>query len=75
MNISYDNTIDALYIKFKDGEFEENREVEEGIILDIGKSGDVLGIEILEASTRFDVHNDLAQVTFQMPVIREKVAA
>lgn len=74
MNISYDNSVDALYIKLKDGEFQENKEVEEGIILDMGTKGEVLGIEILEASTRFDVRKDLAEVTFQVPLMREKVA-
>ena len=52
MQITYDTKADALYIKFRDGEFVANKEVEEGIIFDIGKGDVLLGIEILEASNR-----------------------
>ena len=38
MQITYDTEADAMYIKFCDGEFARNKEVEEGIILDIGKN-------------------------------------
>ena len=75
MNISYDNSVDALYIKLKKGKFKENKEVQEGVILDIGTNHELLGIEILEASTHFDVKKDLAEVTFQVPVMRERAVA
>ena len=75
MNISYDNSVDAMYIKLKEGEFRENREVSPGIVLDIGQNDDVLGIEILEASTRFDVKENLAHVTFELPVAKAVAAA
>ena len=52
MNISYDNTADAMYIKLKGGIFGRNEEVYEGIVLDISKKGDLLGIEILNASKK-----------------------
>ena len=58
------------YIKLKEGEFKENKEVQEGVILDIGTHDELLGIEILEASTRLDVERDLAQVTSQTPIWR-----
>ncbi|HAZ31186.1 MAG TPA: DUF2283 domain-containing protein [Dehalococcoidia bacterium] len=67
MQITYDTRADAMYIKFRDGEFMSNKEVEEGIILDIGKGNALLGIEILEASTRFSPQ-DLARVDIQMPL-------
>jgi len=67
MQITYDTKADAMYIKFCDGEFVSNREVEEGIIIDMGKGNVVLGIEILEASTRFRPE-DLARVEIQMPL-------
>ena len=54
MQITYDTKADALYIKFRDGEFVANKEVEEGIIFDMGKGDVLLGIEILEASTYFE---------------------
>ena len=52
MKITYDPKIDAMYIKFQDGTFVSNKEVEDGIIFDIGRKGIILGIEILEASQR-----------------------
>jgi uncharacterized protein YuzE len=67
MQISYDTKADALYIKFREGEFEKNKEVEEGIILDLGKGDVLLGIEILDASTRIKPE-DLARVDIRMPL-------
>jgi len=67
MQITYDTKADAMYIKFCDGEFITNKEVEEGIFIDMGKGNVLLGIEILEASTRFRPE-DLARVEIQMPL-------
>ena len=67
MQITYDTQADALYIKFQNGKFKTNKEVQEGIILDIGEGDVLLGIEILEASTRFSP-KDLAQVEILMPL-------
>jgi uncharacterized protein YuzE len=67
MQITYDTKADAMYIKFCDGEFVANKEVEEGIIIDMGKGNILLGIEVLEASTRFRPE-DLARVDIQMPL-------
>jgi len=67
MQITYDTKADAMYIKFRDGEFVANKEVDEGIIIDMGKGNVLLGIEILEASTRFRPE-DLARVEIQMPL-------
>ncbi|MBI2849667.1 MAG: DUF2283 domain-containing protein [Chloroflexi bacterium] len=67
MKITYDTKADAMYIKFRDGEFVANKDIEEGIIIDIGKGNTLLGIEVLEASTRFQPE-DLARVEIQMPL-------
>ena len=53
MQITYDAKADAMYIKLSDGEFVANKEVETGVILDMGKGNSLLGIEILNASSRF----------------------
>ncbi|HEY4508889.1 MAG TPA: DUF2283 domain-containing protein [Candidatus Paceibacterota bacterium] len=52
MKITYDKKIDAMYLQFQTGSFSRNKEVEEGIILDIGRGNKILGIEILNASRR-----------------------
>jgi len=67
MEITYDTKADAMYIKFQDGEFARNKEIEEGIVLDLGKGGIVLGIEVLEARKRFAL-KDLARVDIRMPL-------
>ena len=67
MQITYDTKADAMYIKFCDGEFVANKEVEDGIIIDMGKGNILLGIEVLEASTRFQPE-DLARVDIQIPL-------
>jgi len=67
VQISYDRNADALYFRLKAGKFGRNKEVEEGIILDIGADGALLGIEILEASSRFSL-DDIAGVEIKMPL-------
>ena len=67
MKVTYDTQADALYIQLREGEFVRNQEVAEGIILDIGEDEALLGIEILEASSRFTL-KDLARVEVLMPL-------
>jgi uncharacterized protein YuzE len=67
MRISYDTEADALYIRIGEGEFKENREVLPGIVLDIGENGELLGIEVLEASRRYPL-STLAHVDIAMPL-------
>ena len=52
MKITYDKEVDALYIRFQDGKFVKNSKVSDGIILDIGTKGIILGLEILDAKHR-----------------------
>ncbi len=67
MQVSYDTEADALYIKFQDGTFVKNKEVQEGVILDIGQDEALLGIEVLNASSRFSLQ-DLCRVDVRMPL-------
>lgn len=67
MKITYDPEADALYIRIGDGEFRENKEPVPGVILDIGKNGELLGIEILEVSQRYPL-KELTHVDVSMPL-------
>ena len=58
---------DAIYIRLQEGEFAKNREVEPGLILDIGKDEELLGIEILDAASRFSI-TDISRVSIEMPL-------
>ncbi len=73
MTINYDPRADALYIKLADGEFAENREPVEGLVLDVGAGGEILGIEILHASRRY-AFSDLSQVNVQLNIPAQTTA-
>lgn len=67
MRITYDTNADAIYIGLKEGTFAKNREVEPGVVLDLGPNDELLGIEILDASTRINIA-DIANVSIEMPL-------
>ncbi|MEK7673612.1 MAG: DUF2283 domain-containing protein [Patescibacteria group bacterium] len=52
MKIEYDKKLDAMYIKFLDGNYVESEEVSAGVIFDYDKKGKIMGIEILDASKK-----------------------
>lgn len=52
MGIKYVKDIDVLNIELQKGSFEYSEEIGEGVILDIGKNGDILSIEIIDATKR-----------------------
>ena len=50
MNISYDPNYDVMYLKFNDGKIVDTIEVEANVLIDYGSQGEILGIEIIDAS-------------------------
>lgn len=48
--ISYDDKIDAFYMRMKKGTIRETKEVSPGIMVDLAKNGELLGIEVLDAT-------------------------
>ena len=52
MKVTYDPEVDVLRILLSNAAIEENDEDKPGIILDYDASGNVVGIEILDASKR-----------------------
>ena len=52
MKIIYDPDTDVLNITFSDVPVEESDEDKPGIILDYDAKGNIVGIEVLDASTR-----------------------
>lgn len=60
--VSYDKVEDALYIKLKDKEVEDSIEVKNGVIVDIGREGDIIGVEILGFSKKkIDINEIIAK--------------
>ncbi|HEV8605290.1 MAG TPA: DUF2283 domain-containing protein [Tepidisphaeraceae bacterium] len=54
MKINYDPEVDILRIVFNDNAIEESDEDQPGIILDYDAQGNVVGLEILDASKRME---------------------
>jgi uncharacterized protein YuzE len=54
MKINYDSEVDVLRIIFSNAEIEESDEEKPGIILDYDEAGNIIGIEIIDASQRMD---------------------
>jgi len=54
MKVTYDPEVDVLRILFSNAPIEESDEDKPGIILDYDKNGNVVGMEILDASERMD---------------------
>ena len=54
MKAVYDPETDVLRILFSDALVEESDEDKPGIILDYDKDGNIVGLEILDASRRTD---------------------
>ena len=52
--VNYDKESDTLYIFVKEGTEEEFVEVTDGILLELNKGKEIIGIEILKASKIFE---------------------
>ena len=52
MKIKYNKEVDVIYLQFSDKEVVESDEDKPGIILDYDIEGNIVGIEILEASNK-----------------------
>ena len=54
MKVKYDQEVDVLTIEFSSVPVEESDEDKPGIILDYDKDGNIVGLEILNASKRME---------------------
>jgi Uncharacterized conserved small protein len=54
MKVIYDPEVDVLRILFSSTPIEESDEDKPGVILDYDKDGNVVGMEILDASKRME---------------------
>jgi len=52
MNIKFDKEADAIYLRFSDAETAESDEDKPGIVIDYDKDGNLVGIEVLQASKK-----------------------
>ena len=54
MKVTYDPEVDVLRILFSNAAIEESDENKPGVILDYDVNGNVVGMEILDASKRME---------------------
>jgi uncharacterized protein YuzE len=54
MKVTYDSEVDVLRVLFSDARIAESDEDKPGVILDYDDAGNVVGLEILNASQRVD---------------------
>ena len=59
MVIKYDKDTDVIYIKLTDGIVAESDEDKPGIILDFDDFGNIVGIEVLNASEKINQPNGI----------------
>ena len=64
MRIEYEFEADALYIRFRDAHPTGNRDLEDGVTVDLDEQKHIIGIEILDVSHRFPPET-LATITVQ----------
>ncbi|MEO6694510.1 MAG: DUF2283 domain-containing protein [Ignavibacteria bacterium] len=57
MKVKYDKEVDVLYICLSQKPVSESDESKPGIIIDYSMEGDLVGIEILEASKKISLPN------------------
>ncbi|NDC54412.1 MAG: DUF2283 domain-containing protein [Planctomycetia bacterium] len=60
MKVIYDQETDSLTVIFSEGNVAESDEGTPGVILDYADDGRLLAIEILDASTRMAIPNNVA---------------
>lgn len=54
MKVTYDAEVDVLRILFSNAPIEESDKEKPGVIIDYDKDGNVVGMEILDATKRMD---------------------
>ena len=66
--IFYDKKSDALWLLVKSGMEEEHKEIAPGVSVELDKNGEILGIEVLNASKVFaQAKSESSPKTSQLP--------
>jgi uncharacterized protein YuzE len=68
MKFNYDTVADAVYLKVKEGKVNKTIKMEDRLLVDVNKKGDIIGIEMLEFSLQQSVQNFMASVKSGVPV-------
>ncbi len=77
MRANYDKIADALYLKVKKGVIKNTIKLKDLLLVDADKKGNIIGIEILNASSQFSAKNKkqfIESITQGIPVKIASVA-
>lgn len=55
MKAIYNKKQNTMYITLKKGKYDHSKKITDNILVDVSKKGDVLGVEILDASETTEV--------------------
>jgi len=67
MRLAYDPATDSLYIHLSDNPAADSDEVADGVVLDFGVDGALVGIDVQHASLKADMaHLSISQMPLQM---------
>lgn len=66
MKLTYDKTVDALYIHMQTGHYAHTKKVTSDILVDVDEQGKVIGVEVLSASKNIaSFKPDLSAIRWQ----------
>jgi len=72
MKIAYYPETDSMYIDLSGKDSVESKEVSPGVVIDYAANGDIVGIDIDNASTKLDLRE---LVLSRIPVDKQTIAA
>jgi uncharacterized protein YuzE len=68
MNFNYDTIADAAYLKVNKGKVTKTVEMKNGVVVDLGKKGNIIGIEILNFSAQQSIKTLQESAKEGMPI-------
>lgn len=72
MKIEYDRKVDALYIRLQEKDVSRTVEIEDGLNLDLDEKGNLIGLEVLDATERYAL-NDIFNISTENLYIEDRV--
>ena len=69
MKINYDKIADALYLSLKKGKIHKTVKMEDRLVVDVDKKGNILGVEFLEAYAQFGSNNKPVNLSVKIPAM------
>ncbi len=70
MDITYDQATDVLYINLEEkAEFGRNQKIDDNTILDFDVHGELIGVEVLFVSDRYDIHRFSIE---NLPIVKRR---